>query len=73
LKTSVTQRHLLRLRLITQAQHRHEQRCFRSKFNLFPIIRSRITGKNVPGVLYEILSCVGAVTAMYLCVIITQT
>ena len=58
---------------MTQAQHRHEQRSSRSKFRLLPIIRSRITGKNVPGVLYELLSCVGAVTVIFLRVIITKT
>ena len=73
LRTSATQCHLLRLRLNTQARHRHEQRCSRSKFHLPPIIRSRITGKNVPGVLYEILPFVEAVTVIYLRVMITQT
>jgi len=29
------------------------RQCYRSKFHLFPIIRSRIAGKNDPAVLYE--------------------
>jgi hypothetical protein len=31
------------------------RQCFCSKFLLLPIICSRITGKNIPGVLYESL------------------
>jgi hypothetical protein len=73
LKMSASQSHLLRLRVTTVAQHRPEQRFSRSIFHLLSIILSSITVKNVPGVLYELFSCVGAVTVIFLSMIIIQT
>ena len=53
MKTSATLNHLLRARKILTHSVGMNRQCSWSKVHLFPIIRSRITGKDVPGVVCE--------------------